>query len=294
MFNHEWITEFAGSLFITNAWYAAVVLMIGFAERRWPAGERPKNSDICFNFANAFLSALLLAVALRPMASIHAFLKSHGLAGVLVGDWSPNTPAEIIVAAIIYALVYDFFQYWIHRAQHRSKYLWHAHALHHDDRRVNSTTALRNTFWHGVINAMSVSIPTYILCGSSLVVFYASMILFSTYGFFNHANIRLDMGRFTKVLSGPAWHRVHHGSPIDYYDKNFAAFFPFYDIIFGTYKAPDPKAAYTTGIGQRPQAQGGLLSLLLAMFGFRADKSVKQNEAPEEQRNSLPGVVPNQ
>ena len=102
------------------------------------------------------------------------------------------------------------------------------------------------------------------------------------------------MGVFTKVLSGPAWHRVHHGRPIDYYDKNFAAFFPFYDIIFGTYKAPDPEAAYTTGICQRPQAQGGLLSLLLALFGFRADKPVKKNQAPEEQGNWLAGVDSNQ
>ena len=293
MFNHGWITEFAKNLFVTNAWYATVVLFIGLAERRWPAGEQPRKSDICFNFANAFLAALLLAIALRPMASIHAFLKSHGLAGVLVGNWSPETLAEIILAAVLYALVYDFFLYWVHRAQHHTKYLWSAHALHHDDRRVNSSTALRNTFWHGLINSIAVHIPTYILCGSGLVVFYASMLLFSTYGFFNHANIKLDMGVFTKILSGPAWHRVHHGRPIDYYDKNFAAFFPFYDIIFGTYKAPDPEAAYTTGISQRPQAAGGLLSLLLAMFGFSADKPVKKNEAPEEQKNWQPGVDSN-
>lgn len=271
MFSQAWIIEFAKTLCLTNAWYAFLVLIIGFAERRWPAGEQPKNSDIWFNFANAFLAALLFAVALRPLASIHAFLKSHGLAGVLVGNWSPKTLAEIILATVFYAFVYDFFQYWAHRAQHRSKYLWPAHALHHDDRRVNTTTALRNTFWHGVINSLWVHVPTYMLCGSEIVVFYASMLLFSTYGFLNHANIRGDMGVFTKIVSGPAWHRVHHGRPREYFDKNFAAFFPFYDLLFGTYKAPDPETAYATGLSQRPQARGGFLSLLLAVFGFRVD-----------------------
>ena len=68
------------------------------------------------------------------------------------------------------------------------------------------------------------------------------------------------------------WHRVHHGKPLEYYDKNFAAFFPMYDLIFGTYKAPDEKSVFTTGISNHPQARGSLLAILLAMFGFRPDK----------------------
>lgn len=272
MFTQEWLLEVFTVICIEFSWCAFVILVAGFAERRWPAGEHASISDCTFNFVLAFVVSILLAISLRPLGVVHAFLATHGWAGILVGSWRPQTLPEILIATLLYALVWDFFQYWVHRAQHRVSYLWLAHALHHDDERVNASTALRNTFWNGIINLLLIHIPTYIFCGSSLLVVYASMFLFATYGFFNHANIKLKMGMLSMIFSGPMWHRIHHGKPIEYYDKNFAAFFPIYDVIFGTYKAPDEKAVFTTGLSNYPQAKGNFISLLLAMFGFRRDK----------------------
>ncbi|WP_456669859.1 sterol desaturase family protein [Bradyrhizobium sp. USDA 3240] len=34
-------------------------------------------------------------------------------------------------------------------------------------------------------------------------------------------------------INNPQWHRIHHSVEMEHQDKNFAAFFPFWDILFG-------------------------------------------------------------
>jgi sterol desaturase/sphingolipid hydroxylase (fatty acid hydroxylase superfamily) len=59
------------------------------------------------------------------------------------------------------------------------------------------------------------------------------------WGNFIHANIRVNLGPLSTVLCGPQLHRVHHSIEERHRDKNFAAFFPMWDVIFGTYCKPD-------------------------------------------------------
>ncbi len=112
------------------------------------------------------------------------------------------------------------------------------HALHHDEENVNCTTSQRNTFWSNVLHFFLVAIPTLIVCGFQLLQIMGSYLLFKFYSFFNHANVRIDLGPLTPVISGPQWHRLHHGRDEQYYNTNFAAFFPIFDIVFGTYRRP--------------------------------------------------------
>jgi sterol desaturase/sphingolipid hydroxylase (fatty acid hydroxylase superfamily) len=48
-------------------------------------------------------------------------------------------------------------------------------------------------------------------------------------------------------VSGPRWHRLHHSIDVEHMNCNFAAFFPVIDLLFGTYRAPDPSALLRTG-----------------------------------------------
>jgi sterol desaturase/sphingolipid hydroxylase (fatty acid hydroxylase superfamily) len=45
-------------------------------------------------------------------------------------------------------------------------------------------------------------------------------------------------GAATPLLAGPQWHRIHHSTQPEHANRNFAAFFPFLDTLFGTYYAP--------------------------------------------------------
>jgi sterol desaturase/sphingolipid hydroxylase (fatty acid hydroxylase superfamily) len=67
------------------------------------------------------------------------------------------------------------------------------------------------------------------------------------YEHFVHSNIECQYGWLNFLISSPSQHRVHHSTLPEHRDKNFATFFPIYDVIFGTY-CPPPKVAPPTGV----------------------------------------------
>ena len=52
------------------------------------------------------------------------------------------------------------------------------------------------------------------------------------------------------MLNAPAYHRRHHSAEPAHYDSNFAALFPIFDVLAGSYHRPDGYPA--TGIPDRP------------------------------------------
>ena len=53
------------------------------------------------------------------------------------------------------------------------------------------------------------------------------------------------------VIAGPQWHRIHHSLKAEHSNKNFAAFFPFIDLMFGTYYHPAQNDYPQTGLVHR-------------------------------------------
>jgi sterol desaturase/sphingolipid hydroxylase (fatty acid hydroxylase superfamily) len=53
-----------------------------------------------------------------------------------------------------------------------------------------------------------------------------------------HVNIKWDFGPFCWVLASPVYHRWHHTDVARGGSKNFAATFPIFDLMFGTYYMP--------------------------------------------------------
>src|SRR5258706_15193675 len=68
------------------------------------------------------------------------------------------------------------------------------------------------------------------------------------WGYFIHLNLRLPLGPLTPVLGGPHLHRIHHSRLPEHQDKNFAAFFPIFDLLFGTYYPPSRAEYPATGL----------------------------------------------
>jgi hypothetical protein len=66
--------------------------------------------------------------------------------------------------------------------------------------------------------------------------------------FSNHMNFKFGLGRFSWLLVTPQNHRIHHSRLEEHVEKNFAAFFPLWDVIFGTYYAPKKNEYPPTGL----------------------------------------------
>lgn len=252
-------------------WVLPIAMAVTVAEYCWPAGEQPKLSARIGNIAIVVLVVSFTVALVNPWISpIQGWLGRNGLIGLVFEDWHPQTVIELIAATLIYAFVWDFFQYWFHRAEHTFAFLWPVHALHHDEENLNCTTSQRNTFWSGALHFFLVAIPTLVICGFQLLPIAGSYVLFKAYSFFNHANVRLNLGPLTPVISGPQWHRLHHGRDAEYFNTNFAAFFPIFDIIFGTYRRPRRDEYPATGLSDRPQAPLKFKNLFADVFGMKS------------------------
>lgn len=166
--------------------------------------------------------------------------------------------------ALTFAFVWDLWQYWVHRMQHAWPVFWQTHRFHHSETALNASAQARSHMLNYVMRTI-MYLPLLLVWGSMSPHFAAAFVMFRLWGFVNHANTRLNLGFLTPIISGPHWHRIHHSTFAEHYDKNFAAFFPFIDILFGTYYRPGKDEYPATGIPVR-EFSGDLSEATIAPF----------------------------
>ena len=171
---------------------------------------------------------------------------------MLFFPWRPRLRAAgglgtSMLVCVGYLLLFDFLYYWYHRAQHRFALLWTVHEMHHADRELNVTTSNR-TYWLELpIQFLVVSLPTVLLIGIDTAAWFVLPFVTTFWLLFTHANLRLRLGWLTPIICGPHVHRIHHSNLSRHLDRNFAQFFPIYDVLFGTYYGPARNEFPATG-----------------------------------------------
>jgi len=152
-----------------------------------------------------------------------------------------------VCLALVFAVLWDVWQYWIHRWQHVSTLLWETHKFHHSDAALNASSQARHHALSYVLYLVTYA-PMLLLFGTFAPHAAVSIIMFRLWGFVNHANVRVPFGLLTTLIAGPQWHRIHHSIQEEHFDRNFAALFPFIDRVFGTYYAPARDEYPPTGL----------------------------------------------
>lgn len=192
-------------------------------------------------------AAVLLILVARAWTPV---MKAHPLSGVFDG-------LNPVAGGLLSFVVYQFFQYWWHRARHASQLLWnHVHQLHHSASRIETITA---SYAHPLdtgINLMLTSAVMWLLLGlpwQAVVVFSA---IESFYDYFTHANLRTPhwLGYF---LQRPEMHRIHHEHGV--HASNYSL--PLWDMLFGTHVNPRPGTAVRCGFDAGKESR--LVDMLL-------------------------------
>ncbi|MEZ5468750.1 MAG: sterol desaturase family protein [Lysobacterales bacterium] len=134
-------------------------------------------------------------------------------------------------------LIHDFCYYWFHRCQHTWAWFWAHHKLHHTEVHMNATTSFRHHWMENVYRIPFIFIPMglFNIEGSYTVLVWDAALLWAI---FTHVNLRLSMGPLTRFIAGPQVHRIHHSSLPEHQNRNFAAFFPIWDQLFGSFHMP--------------------------------------------------------
>ncbi|MFL6332967.1 MAG: sterol desaturase family protein [Pyrinomonadaceae bacterium] len=235
-----------GSVLITALVFRAL-------ERLAPAERGQPRSSWLFNLAYTPLFLLLilpLNVIFGPAYSRVSAYTGGGLFPEFAGEESGA--AAHVLFALVYFVVWDLCQYALHRLQHTVPLLWETHKFHHSETALNSSTQARV---HALSYALTLvfHLPVIVLFGLRAPHFVAAFLMFRLWGFFNHMNARVGLGPLTPLVSGPQWHRLHHSIRAEHHDRNFATFFPFIDILFGTYRRPRADEYPPTGLAGEPQ-----------------------------------------
>jgi sterol desaturase/sphingolipid hydroxylase (fatty acid hydroxylase superfamily) len=151
-------------------------------------------------------------------------------------------------------IILDLAIYFQHVLFHAVPVLWRLHRMHHADLEIDVTTGLR---FHPVEIALSMMIKFAVIAafGTPAAAVLIFEVLLNATSMFNHSNIRVP-ARTERVLRWilitPDMHRVHHSIVRRETNSNFGFNLPWWDRLFGTYRA-QPAAgheAMTIGIEQ--------------------------------------------
>jgi len=147
-----------------------------------------------------------------------------------------------MVAAFV---ILDFAIYLQHVATHKIPILWRLHKVHHSDRDLDASSALR---FHPIeiMLSMLYKCMLVLLIGPAVLVVLVFEIALNASAIFNHANLSVPLwlDKFLRaVIVTPDMHRVHHSVIPQETDRNYGFNFSIWDRIFRTYKA-QPKAGH--------------------------------------------------
>ena len=127
--------------------------------------------------------------------------------------------------------------YWIHYIQHKVKWMWKFHLVHHTDAWVDTTTANRHHPGESVFRAFFTMLAVFV-SGAPVWLMLLYQTLSAALSQFNHANIRLPK-KLDDVLSwfivSPNMHKVHHHFTQPLTDTNYGNIFSIWDRLFGTF-----------------------------------------------------------
>ena len=163
------------------------------------------------------------------------------------------------LAVLVSVLALDFFIYLQHVMVHAVPALWRLHRVHHADLDFDVTTGAR---FHPleILLSMLIKFAVIILLGPPLLAVILFEIILNATSMFNHSNVRIPVGidRLLRLLVvTPDMHRVHHSVEDDETNSNFGFNLPWWDRLFGTYRA---------------QPRGGHEAMTIGISTFRDSK----------------------
>jgi sterol desaturase/sphingolipid hydroxylase (fatty acid hydroxylase superfamily) len=193
------------------------------------------------------LFRVALFFAVDPLwDALFGALSVQGYAGWQLDQWLepwwPGLSDTAVFAFVVYLLVFDLADYWIHRGQHGVNAWWALHALHHSQRQMTMWSDSRNHLLDDLLRdillvllARAIGVPP----GQFIAVVAVTQLLENL----QHANLRLSFGRVgERLLASPRFHRLHHSIGLGHESNgqgtlgghNFAVLFPLWDVLFGT------------------------------------------------------------
>jgi sterol desaturase/sphingolipid hydroxylase (fatty acid hydroxylase superfamily) len=226
---------------------AALLLVVLWMAESWApmfVGRRRRVSHVLVNLGLAAINAALGFILAFGILAVTEFAGRHGFGLVRI----VRLPVWMQWAAAI--VLFDCWQYWWHRLNHRAPFLWRFHAVHHADAEMDASSGVR---FHSVEMTLSflarlAVLPLIGMTVSQLIV-YESLSL--PVILFHHSNIRLPsrVDRSLRWLIVTPWmHYVHHSRWQPETDSNYSSFLSIWDRLFGSFRLREKPQEISLGL----------------------------------------------
>jgi len=201
--------------------------------------------------SNIFLSGIaipftkLMGLPLILFMAFYVENNKWGMFNILkLNEMSNHLPAIILGFFIL-----DYAHYWWHVINHKVTMLWRFHQVHHTDRDMDVSTALRFHFGELLISALLRCI-VILITGLQIETIILFDLTVTGITLFHHSNLILPKG-IEKYLSllfvTPLYHQNHHSYILEETNSNFATIFSFWDRFHRTFTKQNLPTIITIG-----------------------------------------------
>lgn len=151
-----------------------------------------------------------------------------------------------IIEVLISIIVLDLAIYLQHVMFHAVPAFWRLHRVHHADLDFDVTTGAR---FHPIeiLLSMCIKFGVIFALGPPMLGVLIFEVLLNATSMFNHSNVRMPEtvdAKLRWLVVTPDMHRVHHSVKRHETNSNFGFNLPWWDRLFGTYRA-QPEGGHT-------------------------------------------------
>ena len=249
----EDVFDGTGWLLVGVIQIAVMLLVIGPLQRWRPVEPVTDKRAVCTDVIYTLIHRLgvfriVLFLLVEPgLDTVMGALRVQGVGTFHLEALWPGVTDGPWASFVIYLVVFDFLNYWLHRAQHQWHWWWALHAVHHSQRQMTQWTDNRNHLLDDLLGAV-IWVCVAQLVGIAPTQFVAVVAITQLFENFQHANLRVSFGRWGERLwVSPRFHRLHHavglghearpqqgGRPAVLGGHNFGVLLPWWDVLFGT------------------------------------------------------------
>jgi Sterol desaturase len=219
------ISVFLGLLLALAAWEAV-------AQRRRLTYQKPMRwmANIGLLVLN---SAAVRLAFVAGIVGVAYEAQRHGW-GLL--NW---TPLPVWLETALAVVILDFALYLQHVLFHAVPLLWRLHMVHHADPDFDVTTGLR---FHTleIVLSLGIKAGVIVLLGAPPPAVLIFEVLLNATSMFSHSNANMPKwldSALRWIVVTPDMHRVHHSMISRETNSNFGFNVPWWDYLFGTYRA---------------------------------------------------------
>ena len=216
--------------------FASALILFSLLEALFPRRRRnlPRQGRWLTHLGITVIDSLVVRI-LGPLTAIAVAIwaANKGIGLFNLTQWP--LWLEIVLAFILL----DCAIYWQHVISHRVPFFWRFHKVHHTDRDLDASSAVR-------FHPVEILLSMLYKCGVVLIIGPAALavlifeIVLNASAIFNHANLKLPLG-VDKILRlfivTPDMHRVHHSVIETETNRNFGFNLSVWDRLFRSYKA---------------------------------------------------------